>query len=362
MEILLNLPTDVLAYEVLPYLTISELVCGLDSAVTSYNLRPKLFEVYSSLSIANNDYGLTLKQLSWLLHRSVRVDSIKFYKKLDKKEMHDIIDLLTSRKDWAGQIKNLDLSPCRRIATSVHYNELINICPSLEGICLSNCNDVSITVLTRMTEKCKNIKSLDLSGTGVSNHDIVTFVEKCPSITSLNLRSCLDISDEAVAAISRNCSNLKCLDISLTSEFLTDASLVALSQNCQDLEKLNLSSCNVSDAGVTSLAKNNSSMKDLDLSFCYRINDASVTAVGKIPTLRYLNLSGIQMITDIAAVSLARRNPSLVNVDLSYCHRVSDSALLLVSQHCDSVNTDIDDLKSHSTDKMRSSPIGSRCC
>ena len=80
MDFLLrNTPTDVLSFELIPYLTLLDLT-RLDIALTNICLRPQLLEVYPFLRLEHTKEGVDVRQLTWFMDRSIRLSSVSLVK------------------------------------------------------------------------------------------------------------------------------------------------------------------------------------------------------------------------------------------------------------------------------------------
>jgi hypothetical protein len=91
----------------------------------------------------------------------------------------------------------------------------------------------------------------------------------------------------------------------LKGDGLGDPEVLAIA-SLQSLRELDLSGCEeVTDTSVSELRRV-SSLQKIDLSFCNQITDASLIALAGLPALRFLNLNWCYGVTDAGLSGLAR--------------------------------------------------------
>ena len=111
---------------------------------------------------------------------------------------------------------------------------------------------------SKTPEEREALRELDLSGSGdLTDADLVAVADAVadmlPQLSSLNLRSCKQITDAGVIALSQGCPQLSTLDLSNCKQ-ITDAGVIALSQGCRQLSSLKLWGCKqITDAGVSAV-------------------------------------------------------------------------------------------------------------
>ena len=93
MERLLDLPTGMLVFELLPLLSTTELG-RLDVSVTNKRLRPQLFEVYLSLRLKHSKRNITRNQMEWFFKRSIALTRIRFSGQVSAADISLIFDML----------------------------------------------------------------------------------------------------------------------------------------------------------------------------------------------------------------------------------------------------------------------------
>nr|KAF6272052.1 F-box and leucine rich repeat protein 16 [Myotis myotis] len=205
--------------------------------------------------------------------------------------------VLYQPKFWAG------LTPV------LHAKELYNMLPGgekefvnlqgfaargFEGFCLVGVSDLDI---------CEFIDNYALSKKGVKAMSL-----KRSTITSLSVSDCINVADDAIAAISQLLPNLA--ELSLQAYHVTDTALAYFT------------------------ARQGHSTHTLRLLSCWEItNHGVVNVVHSLPNLTALSLSGCSKVTDDGVELVAENLRKLRSLDLSWCPRITDMALEYVA--CD---------------------------
>lgn len=195
--------------------------------------------------------------------------------------------------------------------------ELVNGIPSLESLNLSG---------------CYNLSDLALDG---------AFNKELPSLKVLNLSLCKDVSDGSLGRIATHCKNLRSLNLGGCAK-ITDQGLMYVSWGLKKIEQLNLRSCRlVSDHGIGHLAGQDangnytsppSTIKYFGLQDCQKLSDDSLKHISVgMPELNRINLSFCVSVTDTGLKSLARLS-HLEDLNLRSCDNVSDIGLGFLSE------------------------------
>jgi len=212
-----------------------------------------------------------------------------------------------------------------------------------------------------------NLESLNLSGcfnvtdVGLGH----AFVKDLAQLTSLNLSLCKQITDSSLGRIAQSVRNLDTLNLGGCSN-ITSSGLLLLGWGLRKLKKLSLRSCrHVSDMGIYQICGSNpdedngmlqletldlqdcqklsdqalkyisdglNKLKSLNLSFCSCVTDTGLRYLAKMPSLDELNLRSCDNISDIGLGFLAEGGSRVLTLDVSFCERIGDSALLHISQ------------------------------
>lgn len=127
-------------------------------------------------------------------------------------------------------------------------------------------------------------------------------------ITALSVSDCINVADDAIAAISQLLPNLA--ELNLQAYHVTDTALAYFT------------------------AKQGYTTHTLRLNSCWEItNHGVVNMVHSLPNLSVLSLSGCSKVTDDGVELVAENLRKLRSLDLSWCPRITDMALEYIA--CD---------------------------
>ncbi|XP_076047587.1 uncharacterized protein LOC143029082 isoform X2 [Oratosquilla oratoria] len=209
--------------------------------------------------------------------------------------------ILTYITENASHIKEISLG-----RTSIDSESLYNLSVvpnlTLESVHLMSCDQLTKSGVQLLCENQKNITDLDLSlSSRLTDHAVIAVCRHLSKLKSLNLRRCQGITEHGI----RELSQLKCLEsldishlISVTSESLEHA----LGKEQRPLLRwLNLGSLGLNWQTVVSIVEQSPNLQHLDLSLCtHGVVDKCVQTISKsLPHLKYLNLNGCALTTDI---------------------------------------------------------------
>lgn len=140
--------------------------------------------------------------------------------------------------------------------------------------------------------------------------------------SDLNLTYCNKITD--VGLMHFVGSHLTSLNLSETN--LTDAGLKHIKG--LSLVKITISGLNITDVGLTEFIYNNPSLTDLDISWCKQLTDVGFAHIEHLSliklSMRYLG------ITDNGLSAL--KNSHLTKLDISFCNKITDAGLAHINK------------------------------
>lgn len=158
-----------------------------------------------------------------------------------------------------------------------------------------------------MLEQMQGVVRLELSGCNDFT-EAGLWSSLSARITSLSVSDCINVADDAIAAISQLLPNLA--ELSLQAYHVTDTALAYFT------------------------ARQGHSTHTLRLLSCWEItNHGVVNVVHSLPNLTSLSLSGCSKVTDDGVELVAENLRKLRSLDLSWCPRITDMALEYVA--CD---------------------------
>ncbi|XP_039253367.2 protein AMN1 homolog [Styela clava] len=172
-------------------------------------------------------------------------------------------------------------------------------------------SDVTDEALATISKTCINLVKIDLNSAKesrktISNDGIIKIARSCRWIQVFYLRRCLNIGDEAVVQIAVNCKSIKHLNLGGCSG-VSDRSLQALAENCPNLESLNVSSTKVSDNGVFQICKGKccNTLTEFHMALCHNITDEAIECIIEYcRKIRILIFHGCPKITENSRIAL----------------------------------------------------------
>uniref|UniRef100_A0A7N0U6Z9 Uncharacterized protein n=1 Tax=Kalanchoe fedtschenkoi TaxID=63787 RepID=A0A7N0U6Z9_KALFE len=211
-------------------------------------------------------------------------------------------------------LMSINLSQCS-LLTACAISTLSNCLGStLKELYIDDCQNIdALSVLPELT-KFEHLEVLSVSGINtVSDEFIRQFIRaRGSNLKELVLADCWKLTDGSLKVIGQTCPGLCALDISNLGQ-LTDATLEYITNGCRTIQKLKFGRNAFSDEAVASfLEVSGRSLKELSLNH-----------VGKVGPF--------------TALSLAKNARNLLNLDLSWCRKLTDAALGLVVDSCSSL-------------------------
>ena len=171
----------------------------------------------------------------------------------------------------------------------------------------------------RLSRPLEHLRMLDLTScSNITDSAVEGIVAASPGLRNLVLSKCSQLTDRAVESISLLGKHLHSLHLS-HAYFVTDQSIKTLSQSCTRLRYIDLES----ECPMVTLR--------LCLTFarkgCNNLTDLSVFELANLPKLRRIGLTRLNNLTDEAIYALGDRHRTLERVHLSYCDRVTLTAI-----------------------------------
>uniref|UniRef100_A0A8C6PEX2 F-box and leucine-rich repeat protein 2 n=1 Tax=Nothobranchius furzeri TaxID=105023 RepID=A0A8C6PEX2_NOTFU len=254
-------------------------------------------------------------------------------------------------KRCGGFLRQLSLRGCLSVGDASMKTFAQN-CRNIEVLNLNGCTKITDSTCLSLSKFCSKLKQLDLTScVSISNHSLkalrysyetqfpsslndgaLKHLQKhCPELTTINIQSCTQITDDGLVSLCRGCHKLQIICVSGCSN-ITDASLTALGLNCPLLKILEAARCShVTDAGFTVLARNCHELEKMDLEECILVTDNTLVQLSiHCPRLQALSLSHCELITDdgIRALSSSTCGQErLTVVELDNCPLITDVTL-----------------------------------
>lgn len=120
------------------------------------------------------------------------------------------------------------------------FMESLAKCSNLAAIQLDNCNALRDNDILILTQACRNLQSIDLSHTSITDIAIGYIATNIPSVKRLKLSQCDKLTDNALRYLC-GCSQLE--EVHLSRLKIHKETFQELIQDCSNLKKLDISYC-----------------------------------------------------------------------------------------------------------------------
>lgn len=198
----------------------------------------------------------------------------------------------------------------------------------LQSLNLSSCK-ISKNLLHQLPA---SLRHLDLSSCDISDVSVQA-LDNLPALEFLSIANTkrsiwVDrITDAALEEISQHCRCLVSVDLSCRTKF--SFGLLSLTLANARLQYLNLSGVNsLTDDIVLDMLPNCGSIRSLCLSNCTLLTDASISSIPlHCQSITSLNLSGLSKLTDSSIQNLTLKHLRITDLDIVDAYRVSDSII-----------------------------------
>lgn len=210
-------------------------------------------------------------------------------------------------------------------------------CPMLTHIDLRGCEHITDSGIANLVDACTHLSSIDVSRCFKLTESSIISLSRCVDLTSLDVSCCYKISNldafhtsdgDATrhSAGTRRCEQFSTLNVSmLNNRLLTEASIVALVTKCTRLTSLDVSRLtNLTNSAVEAIAKTCVHLVDVNISFCSRVSDVGMYALAKCAHLTTLYAGNLFKMTDAGIGTLSAQCTQLCTLHLPYCSQVRD--------------------------------------
>jgi len=166
--------------------------------------------------------------------------------------------------------------------------------------------------IERLTTVAPSVTSVQLGAClNVTDSALVMIAARCPELTELCLSRCAKISDTGlVFLLERIGASLRALDLSFC-ELVTTATARAIAEHCTALEELKISNTAINAAGVEEILRASSmpNLASLSVANCAGFDSTILTlALRRFPRLRTLDVSFCFELKENEIVSALKRN------------------------------------------------------
>lgn len=230
------------------------------------------------------------------------------------------------------QLKRLDITCCRKI-TDVSIAHITSLCAGLTSLRMESCSHVPKEAFVLIGQRCHALEELDLTDNEVDDEGLKS-IARCSKLSILKLGICLNITDEGLSHIGKSCSKLVELDL-YRSAGITGLGIQEVARGCPSLETVNVSYCNdITDASLMSLSKCKR-LKTLEIRGCPLITSLGLAAIAvHCRQLSKLDIKKCCNIDDAGMIPLAHFSQNLRQINLSYTSVTDVGLLSLASISC----------------------------
>ncbi|MEE6497409.1 hypothetical protein FKM82_002738 [Ascaphus truei] len=202
-----------------------------------------------------------------------------------------------------------------------------------ESFCLVGVSDLDICeFIDNYPLSKKGVKSVSLKRSTITDAGLEVMLEQMQGVVRLELSGCNDFTEAGLwSSLHGRITSLSvsdCINVA-------DDAVAAISQLLPNLGELNLQAYHVTDTALAYFtAKQGRATHTLRLHSCWEItNHGVVNVVHSLPNLTMLSLSGCSKVTDDGVELVAENLRRLRGLDLSWCPRLTDTALEYIA--CD---------------------------
>ena len=226
MEVVLNVPIDVLRHQFSPFLTLKELV-NLDTALCHKKSRTELKKRLEGFTLSGSpSTTLNLKHLNWLRYWKISLQHFSLDEKLP--------DRMPTAWKW---IRTLFLRESMLANCAVVFAKTTHC-----SLCLCEwAKDGDIVEI--LSQNFAHLQALDLTACyRLTDASLLAISQQCCHLQSLNLTEVYWVSDVGIQALCNGCRLLTVLVLTHCIK-VTENGILSLVSNCSLLHTLNLTSC-----------------------------------------------------------------------------------------------------------------------
>ena len=346
MKFMIKLPDDMFRQELLPYLTLQDIV-NLDNACMNYKYRPQLLEKISGvILLGDQDTSMEASLFKWLGMRRIYLVKTKFVVPSFYPSPSFIENI---ENDYVDQFRYTQHVVLKRSIIDDMAIFIISHCPCLLSIGISGIEydfsslypQVTYHTLQSIAGHCTGLQSLSLSDCRkITDTGLINISECCHKLENLKVDCCDRITDASIISISTHCIGLQSLNL-VECRQISDVSIISISNYCTGLQSLNLEGCHkITDASIISISIHCTGLQSLNLVHCWQITDVSIISISTHCTgLQSLNLGSCAQLTDVSIISISIHCTGLQSLRLWFCHQITDASIIPTSENCTGLKT-----------------------
>jgi len=191
-------------------------------------------------------------------------------------------------------LEKIELEGCKFINNEI----VLYICRffNLRLLNLKRIDFIPNEYLIYIFNSCNKLKKLEITGNYIDDSSIYVLSEYCKELEYLNLNGCINITDNSICPIIRNCK-IKSLHLAYC-KLITNETIDYLSKFCKNLTELNLSYCNINSIYINNLVINCNYLEKLNLNNT-NINNSIIYAIAyNLKYLKNLDINGMKIFNE----------------------------------------------------------------
>ncbi|PIK46143.1 hypothetical protein BSL78_16991 [Apostichopus japonicus] len=219
------------------------------------------------------------------------------------------------------------------IANRAMTNELLQVladhCPDLSFLCLMDCAKITNEGLAYLLDHCKHLKALHLHGVPfLNNSAFYPILNGDATLHTLHLAE-VRITDGILHKLSKGIGHsLKELNLNWCED-ITSHGILSMAENCPLLESFSVRQFQVNESTLRSFAENCPKMKYLDLSGVEEMTDSLLAEMmPRFRMLKVLDVSWTLNLTNDGVAAILCSCPLLTDLNLAGLKRITEKPFL----------------------------------
>jgi hypothetical protein len=223
---------------------------------------------------------------------------------------------------------DVDLEPTDAIDTSPMFQRSDRLIPNYQG-CLG---EQTQQLTTQLSQSVRSFRCQKL--TNISAPKLRALSCTMPVLTLLEFYVCKDLDNEVIIDFARYCGyTLNTIKLPGCAH-ISDSAVLAIGKFCSQLLHLDLRACSlVSDASIQQVANKCLKLKYLNVGRFvdgHAISDNAIHSVAKLPAINTIGLAGCH-VSDVAVFAIAQHASKVVQrLSLNSCPHISNKSLAYV--------------------------------
>eukprot|EP00455_Lapot_gusevi_P013365 TRINITY_DN16497_c0_g2_i2.p1 TRINITY_DN16497_c0_g2~~TRINITY_DN16497_c0_g2_i2.p1 ORF type:complete len:339 (-),score=6.47 TRINITY_DN16497_c0_g2_i2:9-1025(-) len=228
---------------------------------------------------------------------------------------------------WS-RLSVLDLSQCSQLRDASLVS-LSQFCPNLLEICLFRCYRITDDGIRFLVQGCPRLEMVNLQDVTLLTDTALQALGQLRNLRGLNVVFCRNLTDHGIEQLVCQQPELLALDVS-DCVLMSDSMLRALNRHCTRLHSLGAGRCShLTGEGLLEFVRAHPRLQLLHLDNILTVRDWMLAELANCcaSTIQSLHVSGCYGITDDGIQFIAEHCPELVDLDVSDCDALTDSAL-----------------------------------